>query len=361
MSIGKHFISLINYLTGKRVDSQTPDETLVTNSQTNTDRTATKRLSPLEKLTATAAECGIEIVYKQDQSDGTVTLKAPSSKNLSNAAETVQREMLIYPKEIIRSSQLKRIVFGSKLEHNKSAVAGLCLADKGTFYLAVNSYFETAQSRRTFHHEFFHCIDYHDDIYRYFDPAWAAMNQEGFEYLKDKFKANRAGTINRLGFISNYAMSEVHEDKAELFSHLIVHYRSVMAQAKTDTVLQKKCQYMKNLLQKFSPKFDEYFWNERSRNSETLVSEVDDESTAVIVTLQIWGEHIQGGEHEMWFIGQVKNNQIRPHAFYCRQDLVDYLNRLGITNFSELRLLRIGPRFKVTARVPRSVLDDLGL
>lgn len=363
MSIGKHLTSLINYLTGKRLDSQTTDETRSQNSKTDTDSPpASKTLSPLDKLSAAAGECGIEIVYKDNQSEGEVTLKAPSKKNLSNSAATVLRELLIYPKEIIRSSQLKRIVFGAKLEHNRSAVAGLCQADKGTFYLAVNSYFETSSSRRTFHHEFFHCIDFYDDILRYYDPAWAAINEAGFEYLKEAFKANKTGTISRLGFISNYAMSEVHEDKAELFSHLIVHYRSVMALAKKDVVLQNKCQYLKNLLQTFSPKFDEYFWNDRSRNSELLEWETDNEFSATTIgTLQIWGEHIQGSEHEMWFIGQVRNNSIRPRAFYSRQDLIDCLNRLGIANFSELRSLRIGPKFQVTARLPQKVVEDLGL
>jgi len=58
-------------------------------------------------------------------------------------------------------------------------------------------------------------------------------------------------------------MSAVQEDKAEIFSHMIIQYEKLEQLSRTDVFLRKKIDRMKDLLRAFSPEFDQGFWEER--------------------------------------------------------------------------------------------------
>jgi len=65
-------------------------------------------------------------------------------------------------------------------------------------------------------------------------------------------------------------MTDIREDKAEVYSHLIMNYCILQERAKTDRVLASKIKRMKEMLQKFSPHFNTDFWlrvEERVRSS----------------------------------------------------------------------------------------------
>jgi hypothetical protein len=58
-------------------------------------------------------------------------------------------------------------------------------------------------------------------------------------------------------------MSEVWEDKAEIYAHMILNYQSVEAKAEKDKILNSKVARMKQLLHSFSPTYDDAFWSSR--------------------------------------------------------------------------------------------------
>jgi hypothetical protein len=178
------------------------------------------------------------------------------------------------------------------------------------------------------------------------------LNPDGFKYFeaidRDKKIANSA---NRPGFVSDYAMREAREDKAEIYANLILHYNSLMDRAKTDEILQKKCKFIMDLLKQFSPEFNEIFWINRSRNSEYLPDKIED---PIIVTLEIWGERVYS--RPIWFINRLETLYSSPIAFYSEEKAIDCLTKLGVIDFHELQNLHIGPRYKVKAKLSRKIL-----
>ncbi|MDX1986420.1 MAG: hypothetical protein SFV17_07005 [Candidatus Obscuribacter sp.] len=69
------------------------------------------------------------------------------------------------------------------------------------------------------------------------------------------------------GFISEYAMDAVIEDKAEVYSYLLIDHRGTEKLAREDRILARKVVRMKELLHSFSREFDGDFWRKRDAAS----------------------------------------------------------------------------------------------
>jgi hypothetical protein len=306
----------------------------------------------VETLRNFALSYQIELVYEGEDLNDSVTLRKPSEKNLNKACKVLINELRLYPTEVIERTNLRRIVLCEGLKSKDKLIGGLCLAKKGTIYISIEE--PNKHTRLTFHHELFHSIDYIDDAYGWHDPNWVALNHDGFEYCeatdKDKKAANSA---NRPGFISDYAMRQAREDKAEIYANLILHYNSLIERAKADEILQKKCKFIMDLLKQFSPQFNELFWINRSQNSEYLPDKIED---PIIVTLEIWGERVYS--RPIWFMKRLEPLCSRPIAFYSEEKAIDCLTKLGVIDFHELRNLHIGPRYKVKAKLSRKILRN---
>jgi hypothetical protein len=119
--------------------------------------------------------------------------------------------------------------------------------------------------RRVLHHEFFHIVDWRDDRELYEDGKWRALNADSFHYRNGGFALQSASTAGDVqdrdpGFLTCYSMSGVEEDKAELFSFLVVAPKLVGKRAERDRVLANKVARMKDLLAEFCPQLDDAFW-----------------------------------------------------------------------------------------------------
>ena len=176
-------------------------------------------------------------------------------------------EFLLYPKDFVRRSQLKRIILCCGLSYdgqNRSAVPDL---EHDTLYLdVVAGDYNPEYQRRTIHHEFFHIIDYQDDGQLYTDGQWTKLNSSTFHYgtggvlMQDD---PRSGVRwEEPGFLNKYSTSGVEEDKAELFAYMMTDYAVVEQRAVTDKVISKKMAAIKALLAKFSPDLSDEFWSE---------------------------------------------------------------------------------------------------
>lgn len=327
-----------------------------TNLAENTREKETPISSPkgspaVERLRNFALSYKIELVYKGEDLKDSVTFRQASKKNLNKACAVLIDELRLYPTEVIERAKLRRIVLCEGLRLKDKLIGGLCLAKNGTIYISIEE--PDKHTRLTFHHELFHSIDYIDDAYGWHDPNWVALNHDGFKYYEAKDKKH-TNSANRPGFVSDYAMREAREDKAEIYANLILHYNSLMDRAKTDEILQKKCKFIMDLLKQFSPQFNELFWKNRSRNSEYLPDKIED---PIMVTLEIWGERVHS--RPIWFIKRLEPLCSRPIAFYSEEKAIDCLTKLGLIDFNELQNLHIGPRYKVKAKLSRKILRNL--
>jgi hypothetical protein len=183
----------------------------------------------------------------------------------------LHKELSIYTNDVIRKSKVSRIV----LCKNISAYPMLCngVAQmkvlqlpfwKNTIILSVRQR-RTAYDRATIHHELFHAIDFQDDFWRYTDLEWPKLNAKDFKYGEISYSSNHEHTEE--GFISVHGTSSVREDKADLYGHMLVNYAGVEKQAESDPIIRAKMARMKELLRKFSPYYDERFWEERAAAS----------------------------------------------------------------------------------------------
>ena len=86
------------------------------------------------------------------------------------------------------------------------------------------------------HHEVYHLLENaHSRALMAEDAEWEALNPLGFHYSKALYTEPR-----QAGFVSAYAMTQVAEDKASVYGHLMAHPYELCELAKTDEVLRAK-------------------------------------------------------------------------------------------------------------------------
>lgn len=301
-----------------------------------------------------ATKYGIKIVDEGELSDGIIKHSRIDAAAIEPACRLIRTELEIYTERTVQSTYLREVVLGSNVRHNDIPVGGLCVAHNGILYFAADKLKNWNGSRRTFHHELFHCLDYHDDLWKYYDPTWAALNESTFTY-SDSNKNKQLQSVPRLGFITNYAMTAVHEDKAELFAYMIVHHQTVKDMAENDPILRQKIDYLKDLTRKACTDFNESFWQTRLAHSvppEHLRSEIP-------LSLRIWCERLESGE--MWCVARCDRPNAKPIAFYSLEQLIDALKKLGVEEFDEIRQMTRDKEIEYKLKAARSVLKEIGL
>jgi hypothetical protein len=197
----------------------------------------------------------------------------PTDK-LPRFAALVAEELKLYPPELFRRAGLRHAVLCSDLMLNDLPVGGLPEFRRGLIFINVEGLdFSPADLRATVHHELFHLIDFRDDKIIDSDPVWEALNPRGFRYESGGRKALADPNISSRptdevpGFLTTYSTSAVEEDKAEVFSFMVVHPKYVAERTRTDAVLKAKVARMRALIKSFCPEADDQFWNriERTR------------------------------------------------------------------------------------------------
>jgi len=204
--------------------------------------------------------------------------------------KVLSKELFMYSNQIIRKSKLNRIVLCKNLATMGDRAAGLTDAHwisrlglkKNTICLDVEQ--SGLFARMLVHHEIFHMIDYYDDLARWSDPDWCKLNEKAFKYGK-RSPCERSKIS---GLITDYAMSNVYEDKAEVYAHMIIDYRGTESRAEKDPILKSKVLRMKELLKRFSNLYDDNFWSDRKAASTPAKGQISKERLAEVV-LKKWG------------------------------------------------------------------------
>tara|TARA_B100000963_G_C22506682_1_gene616349 strand:+ start:341 stop:1078 length:738 start_codon:yes stop_codon:yes gene_type:complete len=175
---------------------------------------------------------------------------------LKKKFQLIQKNTAIYEREFLKKINLKFIVFCKNLTVSEIPAIGFANPEMKTIILNVNSKEKIFQ--RVIHHEIFHVI--HFNFKKFFDnKKWEKFNDSKFNYslclncekddgLKPLKKIN--------GFFTGYAKTSVSEDMAETFSFLILYKNYSLKKIKTDEILKKKVDFIKENILNIYQDFD---------------------------------------------------------------------------------------------------------
>jgi hypothetical protein len=223
-----------------------------------------------EELRRIGAQYDFDVVSDVEVHDD-LCFGASTERQQVRFAALLEQELSLYHKEVIAACGLRRIILCHNLTFKDKRLAGLAelgLWELGTLLIDGGILEQMNEwPREVFHHELFHAIDYRDDLSHYIDPHWTKLNEPGFHYNADIAFVDMPPFDHRdvdaaePGFIDTYAMQNPYEDKATVYASLLVRYNQTLDRCKSDDILQRKVEYMKDLLLKFHPSFNDAFWD----------------------------------------------------------------------------------------------------
>ena len=199
------------------------------------------------------------ITVRQELSNKNISGYFPNSRTVEKSAEKFYDTLNYLPEDLIRKSKLKYVTFLRNLKLNGEYAGGIASGD--TIYLPVDF------TSKTVFHEFFHIFDPKRN-----DKNWQDLNEKKFIYTGSKFykvemnskekrqvKKNKRNHDIRDDFVSEYAMSFEHEDRAETFAHMIVEGKKFLKRTK-NPVMKAKMEYIMTLFIERKLLSNE-FWN----------------------------------------------------------------------------------------------------
>lgn len=193
---------------------------------------------------------------------------APERKVL-RACRSLTQELEFYGKHLLSVTHLERIILCSGLRNTAGTPCDGCTYSAMPDAILIDisgpcSKLESFQA--TFHHEYFHLLDYHANYYH--PTEWCDIFEASDEYAA-------TSDYEPHDFVSIYAMTSPGEDKAELYSHLITNCRQVQRMAQSSRILAEKVFRLKGLLRQFSSDFDEQFWKRVALRKTGEASSID--------------------------------------------------------------------------------------
>ncbi len=211
-------------------------------------------------LTDIKEKYGIDVVMGEDRRDKELAYREVNPKVARDYVESfLQQELSVYSAETLRKSKLERIVIceglascSRKLNGKADMTTIIVPGRKNTIYLNIGGERDNLH-RGTVHHEIFHVIDYSDGHLRYGDYEWEKLNPIGFKYGSVLYEHYEHFEYESPGFLSGYATTASHEDKAECFKHMMINYAGVEERARRDVVVKLKTERLKARLRKIQP------------------------------------------------------------------------------------------------------------
>lgn len=217
---------------------------------------------------------GVSIVSDKDKLDLEIGYNRADQERVAEyVKELLSNELSIYSKKTLKKCKLNHIVICKNLASRGERKGALAVPNFFCWTGLVGNYIcldldatnINKYARAIVHHELYHLIDFVDDFNNFHDDKWKQLNGPKFVYRQDTIDGKPVR--GKSGFISEYAKDAVFEDKAEIFSHMIVNYSDVEKQAKRDSIIKLKMERMKQLMKSFSEEFDDAFWDARAKQS----------------------------------------------------------------------------------------------
>jgi hypothetical protein len=240
-------------------------------------------------LTQLGSQYGLVVITDATNLDTDVKFGPVDNTQKRLCYEMFAAELAVYDPDVIKASGLQRLILCTNLESQGEKASGL--AEVGRFvvdslvFSATDITRQWERARATLHHEIFHAIDYRDDLTHYVDPEWRMLNGAEYhyndslqftagEYYSDAvyFPRFNFRDVQKVpaGFLNEYGTQSVHEDKAIFYSWLLVRYTDLEEICAQDSIVAAKVEYMKRLLAKFHPSFNEEFWRKIDQRAAVL-------------------------------------------------------------------------------------------
>ncbi|MEO7599956.1 MAG: hypothetical protein ABIV50_13550 [Opitutus sp.] len=215
---------------------------------------------------------GIQLVADQEQfpvegTGGTITGRNTGTSNGDMVLYFLRKEFAKYPAELVRRSGVRRIVLCRDLKSGETRIAGVAAEVNATIYFdSTASVGNESHRRRTLHHEFFHFLDYArgGDVMN--NDGWEAINRGSVSYgsAPPPMKPGQSdwATHPAPGFISDYSLNALPEDRAELFAGMMTNNLKLRLLVQSDQKLAAKVGQLKTEVQQLCPAMNESFWAE---------------------------------------------------------------------------------------------------
>jgi hypothetical protein len=217
------------------------------------------------------ADLGVELVrverdQKLDTEWGELELTAAKPRDLDRYQILLAEELCLLGKPLLQKLELKRVfVCGGMKLAGVTRGATPHASARAMYYDATWGRWSRLYQRRCVHHELFHYLDEQDDGKVYEDPAFAELNPKEFRYGKGGAAAQGDSNASLPdpavpGFLTPYARAGVEEDKAEVFSFLMIDPGYVAGRCKNEPLLQRKVDFVRALVKNHCPDFEGAAW-----------------------------------------------------------------------------------------------------
>ena len=183
--------------------------------------------------------------------------------SLATFSTYLQGEFSKFPVSLVVNSGLKKIGLIKNLTVSGQVRSSVPIPiTNSVIYSVVQLYGSGSNyARQVISHEYWHYLDYAImGSYTYLDGAWTACNPPGFAYGAGGSSAygnpNYSSAFHpQTGFITQYALYAIEEDRAELFSWLIFDSPTVTSLYPADEKLKCKADRLVQIIQQLSPGF----------------------------------------------------------------------------------------------------------
>ncbi|MEK7517896.1 MAG: hypothetical protein AAB583_05070 [Patescibacteria group bacterium] len=177
-----------------------------------------------------------------------------------------------YPADYVKNSRIAGIVLGKNLRVSGTSRAAMPDSESKLLYLDIIDSSNTNYVQGVIHHEYYHLIEYnYFGSFYYKDPVWSSFNDPTFKYYGSGADAYADSNYTEKehpvkGFASFYALYALEEDKAETYSYIMRSnfYKKLLEWIKTDEILAKKVNYLKQFMKDHSLEIDEDYFTKIS-------------------------------------------------------------------------------------------------
>lgn len=238
---------------------------------------AAGRVRLAERTRAFAEQFGIQVAIPDEPGMvgivriGGTTYSPAATEDCAAFLVILEQELGRYPVEFLKATKLRRVVLCKEVAHAGYYNGGYTDWPNLSIYCDVRPRATddptNSRFRLLINHELYHLMDieiYYDKKYHFYrDKEWAALNDRSFNYylpLGSPHPVNRGLDASVPGFLTGYSRANVNEDKAELFSWMIVRPDIVEQRMKDDQILTTKVRRLKSVSSDFCPSMNDKFW-----------------------------------------------------------------------------------------------------
>lgn len=185
---------------------------------------------------------GIEIIFGDDSKNLVLSVNANIQNNvniINSNLKNISKELEKYPKDVFdifkgKKYPLKIIILDS---FNNSNIALTSKNNLNEYKIYISN---TEKFDKALHHEMYHVLEYYMcDTNKYIYKSWYKLNPEDFKYNSDielldkeyvfmkltnieESKVDIYSNINNPYFVTMYSKTTEREDRAEIFSEIMI-------------------------------------------------------------------------------------------------------------------------------------------